>query len=225
MTGRVKMYNEDKGYGFIVGEDGSDYFVHASAVSGTEPLYRGANVTFNPSENERGKIAKTVSMVDTAKQSSFIQLGNVRVKLGNIKNYGISKCDSYYYKVYEYDPQLAKQIEDSNRKKRGLFKTLSSLFSEQPYKWKGKKIYIASFSKEDALRKAGIDPYYPNGAPRAYKQEPDGTLELCDGGDFLEIEESYLYVTTYQNDNFRFPEGSVSFNIFDKCKEIDSYML
>lgn len=227
MTGRVKMYNEDKGYGFIAGEDGSDYFVHISAVSGAAPLYHNASVTFEPSENERGKIAKKVSVIEGPMRPTFIQFGNIRVKLSNIKNYGIDTCNSYYCKVYEYSPELAQKIENDNRKQRGLFKVLSTIFSEEPYEWKGEKIYIASFLKEFALKAVGINPDDPDDHRQgyAYIRKPDGTLELDKEDDFLEIKENFLYVKTYQNDSFEFPEGEVDFNIFEKCKEIDSYML
>ena len=32
MKGTVKMFNKEKGYGFIRGEDGKDYFFHYSAL-------------------------------------------------------------------------------------------------------------------------------------------------------------------------------------------------
>lgn len=226
MTGKVKMYNKGKGYGFITGQDGEDYFFHVSEVSSAEVLFRDINVTFRPGENSRGKIAYNISIMQGENRPAFISLGNVRIKLSNIKNYGISICNSYYYKVYEFDSELAKRIAEESSKKRGLFRAMSNFFSDRPYEWRGKKIYIASFSKEVALKRAGIDPYDAHDySPRSYRQEPDGTLERDYFDDFLEVKEKYLYISTYQDDNFQFPEGAVDFNIFDKCKEIDSYML
>ena len=32
MKGKVKFFNEMKGFGFIAGEDGKEYFVHKSAI-------------------------------------------------------------------------------------------------------------------------------------------------------------------------------------------------
>lgn len=32
MTGKVKWFSNRKGYGFVTGEDGQDYFVHFSAI-------------------------------------------------------------------------------------------------------------------------------------------------------------------------------------------------
>ena len=32
MTGKLKWFNNDKGYGFIAGDDGKDYFVHITKI-------------------------------------------------------------------------------------------------------------------------------------------------------------------------------------------------
>ena len=46
--GTVKWFNAEKGYGFITGEDGSDVFVHFSAIQieGYKTLAEGQKVTF-----------------------------------------------------------------------------------------------------------------------------------------------------------------------------------
>jgi cold shock protein len=60
MEGKVKWFNERKGYGFIEGEDGNDYFVHTDAVK-SGYLNEGDAVTFTPAEGDRGKKAEEVS--------------------------------------------------------------------------------------------------------------------------------------------------------------------
>lgn len=58
-TGTVKWFNNDKGYGFIVPDDGSkDVFVHISAVeaAGMKTLAEGQKVSYDLQEN-RGKQA------------------------------------------------------------------------------------------------------------------------------------------------------------------------
>jgi CspA family cold shock protein len=66
ITGTVKFYNDQKGFGFIQPDDGSkDVFVHATALerSGVRGLVEGMKVTFDTQEDRRtGKIA-----VDTLK--------------------------------------------------------------------------------------------------------------------------------------------------------------
>ena len=48
-TGTVKWFNEEKGFGFITGEDGKDVFVHFSAIvsDGFKTLEEGQPVTFD----------------------------------------------------------------------------------------------------------------------------------------------------------------------------------
>ena len=61
ITGTVKFYNEQKGFGFIQPDDGSkDVFVHASALerAGMRSLAEGQKVSFDTAEDGRnGKIA------------------------------------------------------------------------------------------------------------------------------------------------------------------------
>ncbi|MBN2517457.1 MAG: cold shock domain-containing protein [Candidatus Altiarchaeota archaeon] len=62
MNGTVKWFNERKGYGFIEGEDGNDYFVHADAVK-SGYLKDGDAVSFDATEGDRGKKAENVTQV------------------------------------------------------------------------------------------------------------------------------------------------------------------
>jgi CspA family cold shock protein len=58
ITGTVKFFNNDKGYGFIQPEDGSsDAFVHISAVeaSGMRTLEREQRVTYELENDKRGR--------------------------------------------------------------------------------------------------------------------------------------------------------------------------
>ena len=58
ITGTVKFFNADKGYGFIAPENGSsDAFVHISAVeqSGMRTLEKDQRVTYDLEQDRRGK--------------------------------------------------------------------------------------------------------------------------------------------------------------------------
>ncbi len=60
--GTVKWFNDDKGWGYITGEDGKDVFVHFSAIQqdGFKTLEKGQAVTYDLVESERGIQAANV---------------------------------------------------------------------------------------------------------------------------------------------------------------------
>ena len=60
--GKVKWFNENKGYGFIEQEDGADVFVHFSAINeeGFKTLSEGEEVEFDVTEGEKGPQAANV---------------------------------------------------------------------------------------------------------------------------------------------------------------------
>jgi CspA family cold shock protein len=65
MSGTVKFFNADKGFGFITPDGGgSDVFVHISAVqaSGLDGLNEGQHVTFETEPDRRGKGPKAVDI-------------------------------------------------------------------------------------------------------------------------------------------------------------------
>ena len=62
MKGTVKFFNEMKGFGFIAGEDGKEYFVHQSALQEGVVLHENDAVTFDVEEGDRGPKAVNVSL-------------------------------------------------------------------------------------------------------------------------------------------------------------------
>ena len=60
MKGNVKWYNAMKGYGFIEGEDGTDVFVHRTAIPLETNLNEGDEVEFELEEGEKGQRATNV---------------------------------------------------------------------------------------------------------------------------------------------------------------------
>ncbi|HBN97511.1 MAG TPA: cold-shock protein [Firmicutes bacterium] len=65
MVGRVKWFNNDKGFGFIEREGGDDVFVHFSAIQGDgfKSLDEGQEVEFDITQGDRGPQAANVTRI------------------------------------------------------------------------------------------------------------------------------------------------------------------
>ena len=63
VKGKVKWFNDKKGYGFIASESGEDVFVHFSEIQegGYRSLEEGQEVQFEVEKDERGLKAKKVA--------------------------------------------------------------------------------------------------------------------------------------------------------------------
>ena len=61
-TGKVKWFNDAKGYGFITPESGSDVFVHHSVIQGEgyKTLQEGQDVEFEIEKGPKGEQAVNV---------------------------------------------------------------------------------------------------------------------------------------------------------------------
>ncbi len=60
--GKVKWFNEQKGFGFIEKDEGGDIFVHFSAIqtSGFKTLHEGQRVSFDVTQGKKGPAAENV---------------------------------------------------------------------------------------------------------------------------------------------------------------------
>ena len=63
MEGKVKFFNGPKGYGFISGDDGQEYFVHKTAIKGDARLNQGDDVSFEAVQADRGIQAQNVKVI------------------------------------------------------------------------------------------------------------------------------------------------------------------
>lgn len=139
----------------------------------------------------------------------FVKCGKERIKISNIKSYGISTETMYFQKVYEID-------DDSS--------FWGKLLSSWVYKGKTFKIdeYLASvlnYSSSGYIRRKLFSP------EKGYYDENPGNLDTrAPKSDLITKNVEYLYITTYQDDNYIFYEDNEEFNIHEKCKELDKWL-
>jgi len=74
-NGIVKWFNGRKGYGFITSDEGSDVFVHFSAISGDDDDYKSLHendkVEFELVEGQKGPQANNVVITEKAPHSPY----------------------------------------------------------------------------------------------------------------------------------------------------------
>ena len=66
VTGKVKWFNDEKGFGFIEQDGGKDVFVHHNSINGNgrKTLYQGQKVTMEVVEGKKGLQAENVTPVN-----------------------------------------------------------------------------------------------------------------------------------------------------------------
>jgi len=63
-TGKVRFYDDEKGFGFITSDDGQDVFLHATALPAGAPVKTGTRVEFGVADGKRGPQALSVRVLE-----------------------------------------------------------------------------------------------------------------------------------------------------------------
>jgi len=73
-TGKVRFYDEEKGFGFIASDDGQDVFLHATALpAGITTLKAGARLEFGVADGKKGLQALSVRVLEAPPSLSKAQ--------------------------------------------------------------------------------------------------------------------------------------------------------
>ena len=90
MKGVIRNYFDDKGFGFISGENGDVFFHIKNVMTREVKPCAGMSVEYQEGTNEKGKYAFDVKTSEENGKPLFIILGNDRIKISNIKEYGVA---------------------------------------------------------------------------------------------------------------------------------------
>lgn len=193
MKGRIKNYNEQKGFGFILGNDNQDYFFHISDVNTFEPLKIGDFVEFVPSENKKGQCAKKVKVSSKSQSAKFVQIENTNIRVSNIKNYGIAK-DKYA----SVPRRCFYEVKVKYTALEQFFSVIDALLNSDVTRINsGEDVFLVN---PDDCSKFGKAPPYSKGEVLKDKCE----VVSCELIEEKEKIVNYLYVTTFQGDNYQF---------------------
>lgn len=186
--------------------------------------------------------------MDKENTKKIIALGNVRVRLSNIKNYGISSQNFEFFVLQKY--KFIKEKRNITKKRKVVCKALaysSTLVTalvgigvamlEGENKGKGlatgMKVSehvndtlngLLETEKVVGYEYIGDCMFIPsrNDVDKILSNNVDNDIYYEEKG-IVEKKVDYLYITTYQKDNFIFREDLSTFDIYEKCKELDNY--
>lgn len=89
-TGKVRFFDEEKGYGFIESDEGAQVFLHVSALpAGTLTVRKGARVEFSMIDGKKGPQAMSVRLIEpvqTLSQRKRMPTDDLAIILGDLSS-------------------------------------------------------------------------------------------------------------------------------------------
>lgn len=240
MKGRIKRYINKKGYGFITGEDGQDYFFHISQFKDMVEIKNWMIVNFDIIDGKKGKNAVNIRVSEQNNTSRFITLGDLNIRLNNIKEYSIG---TYFI---EYGKIFTKTIIKKERKGFLGIKRIESIPIYKPtsewYRFEcslDQKAYIdREYNEYHGKSIADMSGNFDIRCIRYRDKNGDISMNNIENwknvkidmslpviGNLYKFEEKkYLKITTFQRDLYRFGETEVNFDVVEKYNEINNAM-
>lgn len=102
MTGTVKWFSREKGYGFIIGEDGNEVFIHYTNIKmkGFRSLHEDDRVSYEIREGNNGRTQAvnvkpflTMKMIESALKKEGLYVKDTEDTLGN-RGYMVVNLDN-----------------------------------------------------------------------------------------------------------------------------------
>ncbi len=194
MKGVVKTYNSEKGFGFITSDDG-DIFFHINNVKNKAVVpVPGMAVEFQKGENEKGDFAQDITLAESTGKPVFIKLGNDRIKISNIKDYGIYDDSDSLLSEFKRNEKWIIDHELDLRQLKNDERTYWNLIPGREYELNEKKREQKEL--ENSIR---------------YQNALRHNL-IC------------LYLTTYQGNYYKYYECLEDWDINEKLKLLDTYL-
>lgn len=89
-TGKVRFFDEEKGYGFIESDEGAQVFLHVSALpAGTLTVRKGARVEFSMIDGKKGPQAMSLRLIEpvqTLSQRKRMPTDDLAIILGDLSS-------------------------------------------------------------------------------------------------------------------------------------------
>lgn len=190
MKGIVKSFDSMKGYGFIYANDESVFFHKSQVLDPIDDVVAGCEVEYSIVQTPKGEQAQNIKIIQQESRKQFIKVGNARIKISNIKNYGLAEDKE------NYQNELKRCIEEISENEYRLEVNKKSVYGSEAVRFCEKNLIILN-QKKEKLEKM-----------------------LVEIDDF-----EYLYITTYQGDNYKIYQHEADYNVREILRILDEILL